>query len=445
MEMPRALRNLISLANSTGSKSTGVMTKLSAMIITPNNEQIPLIMPSGLARYSMYALNHSDDYRLRAQIQPGVYFNKVLSNKDNLFIEISERSGLSQTMKRFRAIPLGDSDPQMAGNSSQLANLDAKDQLNIIGVTFQLMEIGYGILKNEMVSDRHLMSTLDTVLHYQLTKYGKALNLTGADAWKGVDIEKPIDNAKIFKMVVIPSAIPLRKLGPWLQDHEEFGIYSKGLGMYYHKGMWYIFPLFKIGRYEKAKRVLNIYRLPPDVVPTLHVSYFVEGNVITILSTGEAKHVDGNDIVRQNKGTGKRIVSSDAIMGETGSAYGKGQVGISRQDTLSEYQTSKRTSGEEIAPFNPTPTNNLCKHLTANSFNDGTLETIQWNNSNHDLLFPGMPVRFFYMSGDLLKYKEGSLLGARSEHQKDNESTDIVFRQHSALSLFLVNKEIDAV
>lgn len=444
MDIPRPLSNLISMANSVDTQRADKKSKLSAIIITPDNQQIPLLLPTGFSRMSLYALNASDDFRFKAQLQPGIYMDKVLGNKDNLFIEITERQDLQQTMRRYRAIPLGDSNPEMAGNSTQLANLAAKDDINMIAVEFQLMEPGFAILKNEMVSDRHLMSTLDNVLHYQLSLFGKKLKLTGPDAFRGVNIERPIDNDRAFKMVVIPSAVPLPQLGHFLQNHEEFGIYTKGFGMYYSKGMWWVYPLFKIGRYEKARRVLNIYRLPENVFPTLHATHFTQDRVTTILSTGKATHIDGNDIVRQNEGTGKRIVSSDAIMGETGSYYGKGQAAATREDTLSEYQTAKRKSGEESSPFLGTPTNNLCKHLSANAFNDGDVETIQWNNSDHSLLEPAMPVRFFFMSGDILKYKEGTLLAARTEHQKDTESPDMVFRQHTALSLFLNTTEVEA-
>jgi len=444
MDLPRPLSNLVAFANSVEAKRNDKKIRLSAMVILPDHQQISLIMPTGISRMSLYAINASDDLRIQAQIQPGIYMNKILPNKDNLYIEVVERQGLSQTMKRYRAIPLGDSNPEMAGNNTQTANLSAKDDINMITVKFQLMETGYSILKNEMVSDRHLMSTLDSVLHYQLSKYGKKLQLTGADAFRGVNIERPIDNARAFQMVIIPSAIPLPQLGRWLQNHDEFGIYSKGFGMYYYKGMWWIYPLFKSGRYEQARKVLNIYRLPENVFPTLHATHFTQGKVTTILSTGKGKHIDGNDIVRQNEGTGKRILSSDAVMGETGAYYGSGQAAATRQDSLSEYQTAKRSSGEEIAPFLDAPTNNLCKHLSANSFNDGDVESIQWNNSDHDVLQPAMPLRFFYMSGDVLKYKEGTLLGARSELQKDTESPDMVFREHSSLTLFLNNEEFTA-
>lgn len=444
MEMPRALANVIDFARTVNTYQTDTMSTLTAMIITPDNEQIELIMPKGMARFSMYALNRSDDVRIKGQLQPSVYMNKVLKNKDNLYVEVTERQGLTQSTQKYRATPKGDANPQMEGNSVKLANMEAKDHLNIVEVEFQLMEPGYAILKNKIVTDKHLMGTVRDVLYYQLIKFGKELGLIGPDAWRGVDIEEPVDNVRIFPVIDISPPIPLKDLGNWLQNDDQFGFYSKGFGMYYRKGMWYIFPLFKVGRYETARKVLNIYRVPPDAVPTLEVTHFTEGKVTTILSTGEAKHIDGTDIVKQNKGTGKRVISSDAVMGETGGTYSNGVHLTTRADTLSEYQTSKRGSGEDVAPFSDKPTNNLGKHLSDNAFNEGSLETIQWMNSDHSKLEPGMPVRFFFMTGDVLSYKEGTLLGGRTEHVRDQQTPkDLKFRQSTALSLFLNDQVIE--
>lgn len=444
MELPRQLTNLISFANTVNAKKDDKKISLFATAITSSNEQIPLIMPSGMSRLGAYALNYSDDLRLAVQLQPGVYQNKILPSKDNLIIEVVERIGLTQTMRRYRAIPMGDSNPQMAGNNTAVVNMGAKDQLNLITVNFQMMELGYAILKNEMISDNHLGSDLYSVLHSQLSKFGAKINLHNDDAWKGVDIEKPIDNARVFSIISITPAIRLPELGTYLQSDERFGVYSRGLGMYYRKGMWYVYPLFKIGRYENARKVLNIYRLPENVFPTLHATHFTQGKVTTILATGQGKHVDGKDIIKQNVGTGKRVVNADAAMGEVGYYYAKGQAAVSRTDTLSEYKTSSRASGEELIPFTEGTSNNLCKNLSANAFNEGTLETIQWNNSNPSELVPGMPVRFFYMVDDILMYREGTLLADRTELTKDTQSPDFVFRRHTALSLFLVKEEKNA-
>ena len=209
MELPRQLANLIAFANSVNAKRDDKKISLFATAITSTNEQISLIMPSGMSQLSAYALNFSDDLRISVQLQPGVYQNKILPSKDNLIIEVVQRIGLAQTMRRYRAVPMGDANPQMAGNNTATVNMGAKDQLNLITVKFQMMELGYAILKNEMVSDNHLGSDLYTVLHYQLTKFGAKINLHNDDAWKGVDIEKPIDNARVFSIISVTPAIRL--------------------------------------------------------------------------------------------------------------------------------------------------------------------------------------------------------------------------------------------
>lgn len=443
MELPRPLVNLVDQANAIDIMSSERLFNLTAIIITPV-QQITLEIPNGMAHYCAFGRSHSDDIKIKGQLGPGVYQQDILPYRDNLYIEVCRIEGYTQTVKRYRATPLGDSNPRLQGGSTTFADLKSKDQLNLITVTFQLMDPGYAILKNETVGDILMMTTLRDVLHGELTKYGETLGLTGADAFKGVDIEEPIDNDRIFRQVVIPAApsVPLRQLGDWVQKHDEFGFYATGLGQYYRKGMWYIYPLFRTGRYEKAKKVLDVYRLPENVFPTLKNTYFVNGRSLTVLSTGVAKQADGSDIDRQNMGTGKRVVSSDAVVGEVGKYYGKGQALTTRKDSLSEFQTAKRASGEEIIPFHGTPTNNICKLLSQNAFNDGSVVTVSWHNSDGSLITPGMPVHYYYVGdNDSLMYKEGTVLTLRSECQMDTQSVKPVFREHSSLEIFLNDEE----
>jgi hypothetical protein len=443
MELPKPIANIIAHANAIDATGTERLFNVDANIITPT-QQIPLLVPNGFARLSNFAGANSDDARLKAQIQPGVYMRDVLPHKDNLYIEVIERVGFKQVMKRYRCVPLGDGNPEQQGGNSSLADLGTKDDINMVTVTFQLLETGFALLKNEMVADVMLMPTLYDVMHGQLTEYGVKVTVTGADAFKGVDIERPVDNERSFSHVAIGPAVPLVKLGSWLQEHDEFGVYSTGLGQYYRKGMWWIYPLYRLGRYETAPKVLNIYRVPENVIPTLKRSYFEDGKAITVLSTGGGSQKDGSDIKRQNVGTGKRVISSDAVMGETGRYYNKGQAVTTRQDSLSEYQTAKRASGEEMVPFHGTPTNNICKMLTQNAKNDGNSIQVAWHNSDSSLIVPAMPVRYYYMSGsDKLVYREGTTQYIRCEWQMDTENVgQPVFREHSAIGIFLSDEEL---
>lgn len=440
MEVPRSLSNLVAYANSVDQGNSERIFTLSATLVTPT-EQISLIIPTGLAKLAKFDTNVSDDGRLKGQIQPGVYQNQIIPYKDNLHVEVVKRVGYQQTMTRYRCIPLGTPDNAMQANNTSLADLSTKDSINMVTVTFQLMDPGYAVLRNELVADNFLMATLPDVLHNLLVRSKSKIKFTDADAWKGVDIELPCDNTRVFKQVIVNPPIPLVRLAYWIQENDQFGFYSKGLGCYYRKGMWYVYPLMKIGRYETASKVANIYLLPENVFPTLKNTWFWEGNVLTILSTGGiASTDDSGDIDKQNSGAGKRIVNADAIMGEVGNYYSKGQALTTRKDSVSEYKTSNRASGEELVLFDSKPSNNLCKHLTQNAYKEGTTLNRTWHNSDIDQITPAMPCRVFYMEGERMMYREGTILSVRGETQADTQSVSPKFREHAALQMFISNQ-----
>lgn len=443
MEIPVPISNLIEQVNRVDKHTPDRVFYLEAIVVTPE-KQIELITPSAFARLSMFAVNHSDDYRLTALIQPGVYLEDILAFKEDLYIEVIEREGLKQRLRKFRAIPLGDGNPGAAGGHTTLSNLKNNDSLNLVTVTFQLLDLGFSLLRNELVSGINLMSNLHDVLHYYLTIYGKELELEDGDRFRGVDIVTPLDNEKLFKQIVIPPSTKLVKLPSFLQNNEQFGIYTTGLGSYYRAGMWYIYPLFRLGTYNTANRVLDIYRLPNNVAPTLKRTYMQDNErVLTIFSTGNSKVINNRDIEKQNVGVGKRIMSSDLITGDVGYYYNKGEAVTTREDSLSEFKTSDRKSTEEYITLEATPTNNLCKNLTINSFNEGYILEIQWDNSNSALITPGSPLRYFYVEQDSkIVYVEGTLLSIRSEYVKDNVNpSNLTFREKSVLQLWLSHME----
>jgi len=428
MEVPRPIQNLIDHANAIDQGKSRRVFTTEAMAVTPT-DQIELVIPNGMVNWSDFAKGRTDNLQIQVNIQPGVYQTKILPHKDNLFIEVTKRIGLSQTMRRYRATPLADNDPSMVGNNTATANLAGKDDINLVTVSFQLLETGYSLLKGELVSDNFLMATLDKVLTTIWEEYGRQLRLDGADTWKGVDIEYPFDNDRVFPRVTIPSAVPLVDLARWIQEHDEFGFYSKGLGSYYRGGRVYIFPLMKLGRYDTARKTVDIYRLPENIMPTVDNSFFIEGNKMTILATGGASMNDGRDIKRQNEGVGYRAVSPDAITGLTGYYYNKGQAATTRADSMSEYQTGQRGSGEEIIPVFSKPTNNLCKLFTKNAVNDGMEQYIEWHNSFAEWIDPATPVRYFYMEGEnQLTYREGTILNIYSEDRMDTQALTPKFK-----------------
>lgn len=437
MQLPKPIQNLLDQARLTSRAGTRRMVTLQATIITPT-QHIPLIIPTGMAELCQFDINNSDDAKITGGLQPGVYMNNVLPYKDNLVMEVIEREGLKQTVKAYQCTPLADNNPSAGGGHSALGDMNALNNRNILTLHFQLLDPGFAVLKNKMVDGIPLMAKLDDVLHNFLTVSGEELEFTGPNAFRGVDIESPIDNQKIFSQVVIPQGVRLIKLAEYLQNDDHFGFYSKGQGCYYRKGMWYVYPLYKLGRYKTAPLVLDIYKVPEDVIPTLDVSFYVNDRAITVISTGPGQQHGNTDIRKQNRGTGTRVISPDAIAGESGNYYGKGVALTTRQDSISEFRTSQRAGDNDIVPFDPKPKANIWAAMTMNAYNDGERVFVEWHNSQAALLVPGMPVRYYFMDGESLKYQEGTLLGARKEWQRDAQNTNGVFKEITKLELFLL-------
>ena len=437
MRYSSVMSNLLEQAKAVEARGISRVFELTATLITPQY-QIPLIIPTGLAKDANFVNAVSDQAKIKGQLQPGVYFEKVLAAKDNLYIELTERQGTQQKTSLWRAIPLDDNNPAMGGQSSQLTSMKSLDANNLLSLEFQLLDVGYDKLRNLMISNIFLMGTLDNVLHHQLTESCAKLGLTGPDTFKGVNIDYPIDNTRTFKQIIVPNGVKLTQLANFLQNDDHYGFYSKGLGCFYRKGMWYIYPLYKMGRYATARKVADIFRMPQDVSPTLPITYFLEDRNLTIMSTGNGNYTNGTDIIKQNEGTGKRVINPESLMGEQGYYYGAGRAASTRQDSLTEYKTSERSSGEEIVPFHGTPTANICKVMTQNAFNDGELLEVEWHNADYTLIDPGMPCKYHYTGEDDVMYvREGVILAIRSEYQNDAKSIKPTFREHAKLQLFL--------
>lgn len=431
------IANLLDQAKISASKGLPTTCLLKATVITPN-KQIEVPRVEGMVILSAYGEYHSDSIQLGVSISPGIYQTEILGNKDDLYIELVEIMGIYQTSYRFRAVPLGDTTPQVAGTSTHTVDMAALDNLNLVTVTFQLIDIGYDKIKNVMVAGNYLAATPDQVIHNVYTREINQLGLTGISAFKGVDIEKPIDNIKVFRSITLPSGTKLTDVANYLQQADGYGVYSRGLGSYYRQGVWMVYPLFKIGRYDTLAWNIDVIRVPQDVMPTIEASYYLTGDKkLTVLTAGEGKHINGTDINHQNKGTGQRIISADVIAGDTGVHVNNGRAIKTRQDSVTEYRTTLRKSGEDIVPINAVPTNNMYREMSKTAFAGGDTVQVEWHNSDWTLLHPGAPIRYYYMIKDVLKLREGTLLAARTEYLPANQQFNISFKKHTVVTLHL--------
>lgn len=434
------VKNLISQAASNGSGGLARVFTLGAAIITPD-EHLAVHFPRDFVCLSLYSRNRTDAVKIVLDIQPGVYFNKVLPNKDNLKLELRELQGISQRVRTFTLVPLNTSKPNSAGNSSHSANMSALDATHFVSYQFQLIDPGYAILKNKEASDIHLLANLEEALVGSLLSNSTGVKLPEPDNFKGVEIETPLTNVKRYRQIDIPQGTRLIDLPEILQTDPRYGIYNKGLGSYYIKGIWYVYPLYGLGRYNTAEFVLNVYRIPEDIMPTMENTYYVNDKSVTVLGLGKGENLDDRDITRQNKGVGKRVMMADSLNGDSGYYYANGTAITTESDVMVGFKTTERGDGNEFIPLDLTPSNNYCDPMSQAAMNDGEFITVQWHNSDVDLLRPGMPVKYYYMKDDVIAIKEGTLVGRKTEYQVEKSGVTHVFREHTMLQMFLIDIE----
>lgn len=445
MEIPRPLANLIDQAKTLSKGSSPSSFGLSVTIITPSAHYETL----GVEAYivdSDFQDERADVGNISVRLQPGLYQDKILPFKDNLIFELIQTSGLKAVSKRYRATPTEDGDNRVQGAHTSVVNMNNIDTQNFISVNFQLLEIGFDAIRNALVSGTFVSAKPDDVLSHLLTTGTQELGLTGSDVFLGTDIEKPIDNTKVYRQIVIKQGTRLNNLAEYMQTQQGIGIYSRGLGSFYRAGMWYVYPLVKAGRYGASKFNADIIRLPSDVLPTLDESYYTNGEAITLIATGQGAYVDNTDILRQNYGAGNQLINPSMASGETGMHYANGRAVKTRQDSLTEFKTKERSSGNERINMNAVPTANPFPHLSEASLRDVTILEFEWHNSNHFSIKPNMAIKYYYMNDQgSLTVREGSIIWMRSTMQPVTYGANLQFKSFSVVRVYLQPEEAKPV
>uniref|UniRef100_A0AAU8KY72 Virion structural protein n=1 Tax=Pantoea phage Survivor TaxID=3232176 RepID=A0AAU8KY72_9CAUD len=430
---------LLSQASLTAKISNDIaeMVTLSAIIITPK-KQIKALGVDGMMEAADFVKSRCDVMQVSIRLQPGVYNDDIVPYRDDLEIHILVDSGSETKLRAFVGVPLLDRDVRAESNNTADNNMDAQNFMNMIPYKFQLIDKGFAKLKNVQVSNIYQMSNPADVLATVMEEETKKVGLESWDAFRGVYMHKPVDNTNKYRQIILPSGTRLVDVPGILQEHNEYGVYSKGLGCYYKQRYWWIYPLYNTTLAETYKRPLDIIRVPQNKIPDLKSTFYRSDVGMTIVAAGEARHSDGADIKKQNQGTGQRIIMGDAIAGDTGYHYNNGRAITTRADSLQEYKLSDRRDGEEFIPLNPNPTGNVCAALSINSMNEGEIVQVEWRNGDVGYLEPGHPLRYQYMENDeQMKVRTGVLLGYRCDYKPITTNPEPAMKRTTILYLFL--------
>lgn len=411
--------------------------RITAVIVTPNGQYTSL----GVERFSEvgdFISNRADMVMIRVRLQPSVYFEKIVPYRDDLEIKLIVRGDSGSILREFVAVPAIDRDLKVESNNTGMSDLSALDVTELVPYEFQLIDKGFNKLKNIPISKIYLMGNVQDVILDIMETSTKSAGLTGYETYKGMFFYTPVDNPNKYAQIVIPNGMKLINVPLYLQNHNEYGVYTKGLGCYYKQNYWYVYPLFNINLVDKHHCPLDIIRVPENKIPTLDSTFYKTSNGITIIATGKSSQRDFSDIRKQNEGVGKRVIMGDAIAGDTGYHYNNGRAITTRADSLQEYQLSERRNGQDWIPLDTDPTGNMCRALSSNALNEGEIIEVEWHNGDVGYLEPGHPLRYQYiLDGETMTTRPGVLLGYKSDYVAITAHGEPVLKRTTVLTLFL--------
>lgn len=433
------IKNFLKQASNTArfANNAAETVTITAVLITPAGQYTAL----GVERFQEFAdfvTNRADALQIRVRLQPGIYFNQIVPYRDDLTMQLLIESGADKVIREFVAIPLVDKDVRSESNNTAATNLDALNDVNLVPYEFQLINKGFAMLKNVPVSNTYQMASPGEVIATVMEEYTRNVGMTGYETFKGLYFHQPIDNTNKYKSISIPNGTKLMDVPLFLQNHNDFGVYTKGMCCYYKQNYWWVVPLFNTDLVDTHPRPIDIIRVPENKIPDLDSTFYRSDTGMTIVAAGKANHTDHADIRKQNQGVGQRLVMGDAIAGDTGYHYNNGRAITTRADSMQEYKLSDRRDGEEWIPLDPNPTGNLCKPFSQNAFNEGELIQVEWRNGDVGYLEPGHPIRYQYMyNEDEMMVRRGVLIGYNTTYEAITTYAKPMLKRTTILTLFV--------
>lgn len=351
-----------------------------------------------------YNTNYSDELIVSLMLPHGVYHKIILPNKDKIKAELlmGAVGSSDNRVMEYRAIPIDLTSSNMLSDTMALNTQHQGDLSNVESFKFQL--------KDEMMEELELVPVGGTwrtvtpadLLLSLLDGYTKEVAATKEGVAIGVTMQPP-DNTEERNIINIEHGTPLVDVADILQSGHG-GIYSTDMGVYFQKGMWYVWGLYDTAYESRAPKTLTVIMLPPNKMRMLERTYRVTPDQVFIYVTGNRNHVDLSDKRLMSEGNAVRYVDSRkqleswremegelpfAARGSNTSEY----VGVPKANQINKTQAA-------IATDNPFF---LSSQMAGR---DGSRLMVSWDNGNPEVIRPDMQVKVLYDDDDqVLEYK----------------------------------------
>lgn len=420
------------------------------MQIHVNGETIePLKLVSQDINRSFFE-NYCDEHMVEFMIGAGTYLTKIYRNRNFIQVTmiaepIDPVSKLIDTTKKTltrRYIGVVDetiSDPVLEAQSKTLTDPDKLDRTNLIPASMQLIDIFIDKARMCSVGAVYRDMTIEDAMKSLLIEESAKVKVSKEYALKGVDMVAAT-HTEVRDHIVIPQGTKLYR-APLYMHEQCGGVYSAGFSYYYSNGYWYVYPAYDVTRYKSAAKGLTIINVPSDQYPHAEKTYILGGDNVTVLATGKASFEDKSDQQALQLGNGLRFTDATKFLEDFASVSGNKAI-VNRAKNMTEVISKARKSGNNNVQLSG-------QSISANSYiqyselarRNGAAFQFVWEHASADQIYPGMPVRIYYLENEEVKKIDGVLMAAMEYiYLKDKAAFGTQHIHNIALMVFISNK-----
>lgn len=442
--------------------------KWEAFVLANGKKQYPLKMLS-MDLIRNYKDNYGDEIHVDLVFGQGTFEHEIFPYRKDLKVyltrtpiferEVKQNPAERRTVQCFQAFLTDEVAEQLKQNVKYLKNEHLGNLANIIIIRFNLVDKALEQIRMKTIGGVFRHENTATTVKYLLTKISKDIDVDVEHKIIGVEMLDEFDKEP-QNQIVIPHGTRFTTVSEYIHEQSS-GLYNTGLGFYLQGNTrkepdntlktgtwWFVYPLYDITLFDRAKRTLTILNIPPSELPGLTRTWRKTQNQLIIVSTGEVVHKDKTETAMVNEGNGARYNDARRMMDDF--AYVENNIATAlRKENASEYIAEKRKNGlENIQHSGVVQTSNMLLEYGKMSVRKGCFIQVTWENSKPDELIPGMPLKFMYnqqrdkkKGGDIVREVKGILIGAHHYTALDKPGfTGERFISRSMLTLFVDRK-----
>lgn len=312
----------------------------------------------------------------------------------------------------YRGILNMDRNPKITGTRAETLDYQTlQTSKDIVKVTLELVDRNYELLRSQTVYGQSYRQVTPTKLISGLmVGESQKLIISGVPAIQGFDMVTADNSANMGDIIV-----PTMKIGnvPTYVQEKLAGVYNAGMGTFYarYKNIpsWFVYPLYNVKRFEDDVERVVFFIAPENELSGLDRTYKKSGKVLYVAITGGTTYDDDSQIGDLNNGVGIRQADADGIFSKPVDMTANGPV-ADRARLNREVANRPREDGIYYAPSSA-PSANPFKNYSEVAQRQVSNVNIVWENAQPDLIYPGMPCKYVFMSGGEYIELKGTVLG----------------------------------